>query len=276
MGLLDSIRDILLGNNKNFLVKLSYNPTKSEVTASTVNNVTNNVTNNITINISSSEKRTEMVKELQETWQQLPQGERVLKDSAYSLLGQLYKYEISKEADDKLLTFFKNVLSKEDLDALESSLFVRYIFNDKKISPNQKRFEIHKLKRDIYNRFSERGQFICNLCTPGYFEVFFIPLYNEDPKEFKEKYENFISSYRFAFFISHKMTIDTAYTDLLHRIRKAKKYGLKNLYVHGIGRRNLYTTNAVFAKAKNFFIKEKITYKREYVKKDIIVIEIYL
>ena len=76
--------------------------------------------------------------------------------------------------------------------------------------------------------------------------------------------------------IKYIMTIDTAYTDLLHRIRTARKYGLKNLYVHGIGRRNLHTTNAVFAKAKNFFIKEKIRYKREYVKKDIIVIEIYL
>lgn len=275
MSLLGQIWDALLRGKKNVSVKLSYDSTKSEVTASTINNVTNNITIN-TINISNPGKKAELVKEIQEVIKQLPQGERVLKDSTYSLLNQLYKYEISKESDNKLLDFFKNVLSKEDLDALESSLFVRYIFNDKKMSPSQKRFEIRKLKRDISNRFSERGQFICNLCTPGYFEVFFIPLYNEAPAEFKAKYENFISSYRFAFFISHTMTIDTTYTDLLHKIRTARKYGLKNLYVHGIGRRNLHTTNAVFAKAKNFFIKEKITYKREYVKKDIIVIEIYL
>src|SRR6218665_477814 len=79
--------------------------------------------------------------------------------SRIPLLEKLYKYNDAK--DNQILTFFKEVLSKRDWEALRDSLFLRFEFS--------KGNSVKELKQDITVRYGERGNIISNLCTAGYF-----------------------------------------------------------------------------------------------------------
>src|ERR1700733_8906142 len=69
------------------------------------------------------------------------------------LLDRLYKY---KEKDDEtVLSFFKNILSQIDWEALRDSLFLRNEF--------KKGNNIAPFKADIITRYGARGNLISNL-----------------------------------------------------------------------------------------------------------------
>ena len=56
-------------------------------------------------------------------------------------------------------------------------------------------------KNDIREQFGERGANIANLCTAGYFENEFMPLYALSHEEFKEYYELAVKEKARALFV---------------------------------------------------------------------------
>ncbi|MBS3076375.1 hypothetical protein J4481_01380 [Candidatus Pacearchaeota archaeon] len=121
-------------------------------------------------------------------------GGEIFEINSFKLLSELYNYQKSKGEDKKILDFFSSLIPKEDLEALESSLFLRRKFNEKK--------DIRKLKEDIRRRFGDRGNNIANLCTAGYFEKFLIPLFNSSKEDFERIYEVVISKLVLVIFCS--------------------------------------------------------------------------
>lgn len=263
------IKGLLGGGDKH--LELRYNPKKTEISATTIDNSQGKTINNFTINMGDTKDKQEVVRQIQEVFQKLPEGERILNDGTTDLLSRLYAYNGDRKDDEKVLAFFHDIISKEDLGILEASLFVRYQFQKK----NDREYA-KSLKSDIYEKFEERGAFLCNLCNAGYFEEFFIPLYNENPKGFREKYDSFTNNYRFAIFINHNMDTTDAFYKIKHHIEAAKRYGIKTLNIHAIGKKNNYLLNSALAEARKLFSKQNITYKRNIIKNYVIVVQLFL
>ena len=96
--------------------------------------------------------------------------ELILKAKTEEVLASYREYS----EDNKytyILEFFAGILSPADYSALKMSLYIRHQMDIHK--------DVGKLKADIRARFADRGANIANLCTAGYFEKYFIPLYNQ-------------------------------------------------------------------------------------------------
>jgi len=146
--------------------------------------------------------------------------------------------EISKINEFKQIEKLKPVLTVEDYQALEDSIYIDYL------SKADRRKEIGKYKQQIIRRFGQGGNIICNLYTAGYFHSIFIPLYEDLSKkdggidEFKSTFDKLIRDFPLAIFINHLMATDEVKTLIKNRILHNLKYGIKKLYVHGINKTN--------------------------------------
>ncbi|MBI4981237.1 hypothetical protein HZC30_06830 [Candidatus Woesearchaeota archaeon] len=159
------------------------------------------------------------------------EGNKLLMGETSELLDNLYQYNQNNINDKQVLNFFKNNIPFNDLEALESALFLRFKF--------RKGEDIKKLKADIRSRFGDRGNNICNLCTAGYFEEFLIPLYNSSRESFDQLYELIITNFLLAIFVHQGMEQDEVKTEIDRKIKASKKYGIKFVHIHGIGERNI-------------------------------------
>ena len=282
MGLISDLFKKLLSSDKNLTLKLRYDPKKQEVNAETINNVTNTTTTNIVYNITLNPtkegeiNKDELLKEIKETLALLPEHNRVLKQDTNDLLSKLYKYEINKKADDELIAFFSGLIPPQDLQTLEASLFVRNQFVKSRKQKNSKEY-IKQLKKQIAIRFLDRGRFICNLATAGYYEAFFRPLYEESHEAFPQKYEDFIGSYQFAIFINELMGIEEAFYKMKKRVYQCKKYGIKKMYIHAIGKHNVGLLTALIKNRSVAFFKDRnIKWKWHTIRVGIVVVELLI
>ncbi len=189
----------------------------------------------------------------------------LIEESKIPLLEKLYSYD--DKDDNKILEFFKKILSTSDWSALRDSLFLR------------KEFKSHKgvdgLKGDIISRYGERGNIISNLCTAGYFEGVMMPLYNNSQKEFWEYYGNTLDRGITAFFVNSKMTEDFVRKEMSRRVEAAKKYGIYSIDIHGIGKANISKIKACIKSEDG-----KIKFKEKHIQLDkhlnVLVVEIIL
>jgi hypothetical protein len=146
------------------------------------------------------------------------------------LLDRLYQYNDAGK-DDEILIYFKDKLSLSDYYALRDSLFLRSEFMDRR--------DVSILKQNIRERYGERGCNISNLCTAGYFESLFKPLFeNFTKRQFEEIYELVVDKGVYTLFVNAFMTIGEIKIEITDKIELAKKYGIKQLHVHGIGVKN--------------------------------------
>ena len=148
----------------------------------------------IFLNKLPEEKRKQLKLILKES---IKEGDKFLEEKASSLFEDICNFQKNKGEDKKILDFFEQIIPREDFEALESSLYLRKKFLDKK--------DIKQLKQDIRMRFGDRGKNIANLCTAGYFENFLMPLYNKSQEDFKKIYEVVISKSAMAVFVNSQM-----------------------------------------------------------------------
>lgn len=169
------------------------------------------------------------------------------------LIISLYSYD--NKDDKKLLEYFKNILSHSDWSALRDSLFLK----DQFLRHGQ---NIGVLKNDIKNRYGERGNIISNLCTAGYFEQIMLPLCKKSISEFWYYYGIAIDKGIVAEFVNKTMSLDTIEKEITHKLNSAKRYGLKCIHIHGIGKKNInkiksflenFTTEIVFKKKEIYY-----------------------
>ena len=104
---------------------------------------------------------------------------------------------------------------------------------------------VSNLKDDIVTRYGDRGRNICNLCSAGYFTSQIKPLYEEmysqpdfSLNKFLAIYEIIVTESPYAFFINSWMSDKQAMDEVLKRMEVSRRYGIKYLNIHGIGREN--------------------------------------
>lgn len=161
----------------------------------------------------------------------------------FSVEGIIYKRANVKELDNyknykrenpygNIIDFFEDKIPEEDVEALKMSLFMR--------SEKEKGKDIHKYKKAIRERFGERGTAIANLCNAGYFELEFMPFYNEVGfEEFDIFYELAVGKRARAIFVNSGMTFQAVYTAFLGMRTKCRKYEIKDFRIHAFGNGNV-------------------------------------
>ncbi|MFH1895824.1 MAG: hypothetical protein ABIJ74_04620, partial [archaeon] len=216
----------------------------------------NNETKTIEINLAKiKEEEKKTIKELINDFTEDSKENILLEKTTESQLNNIYKYE--KENDDaQVLNFFEKIISPEDYDALESSLYLRSEF--------KKGNDITKIKIDIIAKFGDRGKNICNLCSANYFEGFLIPLYNLSPEKFKELYQIVVEKTALTLFVSSNTSPEEITKSIISKLNISTKYGFNFIHIHGIGKHNLETIKKWVDENKDFMnFFEKNIYEKE-------------
>lgn len=165
----------------------------------------------------------------------IPEGNYLLEKDSSLLLEKLYTFNKTSEYRQHL-SFFKDILAKDDYAALESSYFLR-----KEHDSGGRSTDIAQFKRDITEEFGQRGGHIANLCTAGYFEELLIPVYNHNKNEFWHLYKLVVEERALTIFIHAWMKKDELLAKLKNKLDLAKKYGLPHFYIHAKGKSNIKT-----------------------------------
>ena len=210
------------------------------------------------LSVEKRDKIKEIVKE------NIQEGNAFLESNTLKLLYKLNNFKNKKEYDS-VLAFFKNIISPADYESLEASLFLRSIF--------MQGGEVSRLKRDIRERFGERGKNIANLSTAGYFEEFLMPLYNSSKERFLELYDLTVSKSPFALFVHATMNEIEIMGELGSKLEISKRYGLKFVHIHGISERNVRKVKEIIKNQKKYF---DFFEKEIYEKDNIIIVELIL
>lgn len=146
--------------------------------------------------------------------------------------------------DAKTVEFFQTILSLDDFNALKMSLFMRDQMRQKK--------NVSTLKSQIRERYGERGACIANLCTTGYFENEFMPLYNQlSQSEFSEYYEKAVGLKARALFVHSGMSVDDIKNEFDKILTKAIRYHMRDFRIHGLGRQNVTNIKAFVAQVES-------------------------
>src|SRR3989344_4051773 len=94
----------------------------------------------------------------------------LLEEKSSERVSDIKKTSSSSETR-RILEFYKDKISEQHWNALESSLYMRAVF--------RRGEPVGELKRDIVNKFGEDGRNISNLCSAGYFEGYIKQVYDE-------------------------------------------------------------------------------------------------
>lgn len=192
---------------------------------------------NVTININKLES--ENIPLLKTTLTELvtENDELLIEDNARKTLEDFSNVD-KQRANQSVLEYFKGKIPSKDIEILRASLYLKSVF--------EREGPVFQLKQDIMNRFGDRGRNISNLCTAGYFTSQIKPLYDEmyaqpnfSPDEFLKVYEIIVTESPYAVFINAGMSQEDVKREVLDRIEVDKKYGIKYLNIHGIGKDNV-------------------------------------
>lgn len=189
-------------------------------------------------------------------------GGLILKKSKEQVLESYTEYYNEKNiANEQVLNFFKDIIPFLDFEALRMALFIRY--------QKERGENVSTLKSDIRNRFGDRGANIANLCSAGYFESEFMPLYNLlDRNDFDEYYEIAVGKKARALFVHAGMRKEEMEKEFQIMLSKALSYHLGDFRIHGLGKHNVSTIKEFFtekmAEANNTDSNVNYILKKEY------------
>jgi len=162
--------------------------------------------------------------------------ELLIEDNASKTIED-FKEVDSQTENRNLLEYFKGKIFSKDIEILRASLYLKTVY--------ERGENVSQLKQDIMNRYGDRGKNISNLCSAGYFTSQIKPLYEEmyshpnfSAEEFSKVYEIIITESPYAVFINSRMSEKDVKKEVLSRMEIGKKYGIKYLNIHGIGKDN--------------------------------------
>ncbi len=192
-----------------------------------------NITNNFyQINIDPSKISDEQEKKLIKIYPEIRENNGLLLEEK--------RYQIFKEHKEEcmntpILKFFRRKLRNEDYEALRISVYIEKQFSENK--------DIKPYLDDLYKKYGRRGNNINNLYGEGYFDSF-IKLYYLSLKdegrleEFDKFLDKFVMEQPITYFVSQNKSQEKMNEELLSKIEKNKKYGIKRINIHGIGKIN--------------------------------------
>ena len=137
---------------------------------------------------------------------------------------------------------FVSIIPAADLPLLKACLFLR------------KRFDsgvpVDDLKNQIARGYGPRGRNFANLCSAGYLETWFWPLYEHmlnlypgNPSlaklNFQVIYSNILSELPFTEFVSLGHSADKSLKHIVEKMNRNIANGARFLNVHGLGKKNV-------------------------------------
>jgi len=169
--------------------------------------------------------------------QNLKEGSDVLEEN-FEKRAKNYQLAIGQSEQAETISFFQDKIPPEDVPILKASLYLKHLLDSGKPTD--------EIKKEIMFRHGQRGKSISNLCSAGYFETWFKPLYEEMSKssgftldKFKEAYNEIIINQPFTVFVNIGMSEEEVKKIIQEKIGLMKKYDFENLHIHGIGESNV-------------------------------------
>ena len=163
------------------------------------------------------------------------EGYTFIEDNAHRLIEEIEQSEMEHR---EILGFFKGKLSDEDFKILRLSAYIKTNFDRHK--------PIDESIRELTARFGDRGKTISHLYSSGYFESHFKPLYealseSEDfkPEQYLGVFDDLVRDFPYAIFVSKYTSEEELETRIRNTMERNKKYGMKILKIHGIGKENV-------------------------------------
>ncbi len=188
----------------------------------------------------------------------LDTGERIIESDFGKLIEGAKNYSGLSKGDAQFIEKVKPFVPPQDMPIIEASLFIRRLHNNGA--------NVSGYKALLIQKYGSRGNNIANLITAGYYENYLAEIYKHlveteadlAPKIFSEIYEEAVTQYPFAVFVSTTKT----YEQIKGKIRDKIKLNLLNdqhvLNIHGIGKANKKTILALLADedVSRFYLSE--------------------
>jgi hypothetical protein len=161
----------------------------------------------------------------------------LLEENAKVLMEDFERADKSFETQN-ILKFLKPKIPVDDLNIWRAALYL------KNKHESTRKEEVKSVKRQIMQKYGDRGKNIANLCSADYVKDYMIPLYDaliqyyKDEsvarERFRKAYSIIVEELPFTIFVNHQMTIN----DIKTEINRRRKYGSKFINIHGISEDN--------------------------------------
>ena len=214
------------------------------------NNKVDNRTINIDLNTLNEKKKRELAALLKGA---VGEGNLLLEEDTESRFEDI-KFVSGQQEYKDVVEYFTYKLSKLDLQILRMAVYLK--------SVSDRGESVDQLKLEIRKKYGERGNNIANLYSAGYFFTLIKPLYegmakdvNFSKDKFLERYNVIVMHYPFAVFVSKQMSLEDVEKEIVGKMERNKKYGIKTMNIHGIGKANVDKISEVLIQIKSDLIK---------------------
>lgn len=239
MGAIDKLKSLISIKGADLSNLKSVNLVKAGKDASLfkIEKVDQSKITNISINIGSSEFNEESAKSIKSVINDAlnQDGIPILRDR----VDQEVNLISSTTQSSDLVNFFRSKIDNSDLLILESSIYISEVYKSNRSKGS-------KLKGELIERYGERAKNISHLCSAGYFETYFMPLYKSlstrpdfEIDEFKRTFDFIVRTEPFTVFVSMSDTQDDTLDSIQGKLARCQRYGIKQLNIHGISEENL-------------------------------------
>jgi hypothetical protein len=137
---------------------------------------------------------------------------------------------------------FIPIIPPEDVPLLRASLFLRTRY--------QAGIAVDEMKGQIVRVYGPRGRNFANLCTAGYLEDWFWPIYEElqraypdDPDlckaKFRGLYNSIVNDLPWTEFVSAHVSKNVIAQEIAEKMKRNVELGVRYLNVHGLGEANV-------------------------------------
>lgn len=132
----------------------------------------------------------------------------------------------------EILNLFEGKIPRYDLNALKMSLYMRV--------QSEKGINVDEIKRQIKDRFGNRGAYIANLCKAGYYEDSFrTQCFRLSGEKFTEYYELKVGKELAALFVHTGLTFNSLRIAFTEKVNGCWQNGIGKFRILGFGRKNV-------------------------------------
>jgi hypothetical protein len=134
------------------------------------------------------------------------------------------------------------IIPPADIPLLNACVFLRIRFDKNEC--------VEGLKGQIMTVYGTRGGNFANLCSAGYLETWFLPMYNElvrsnpgDPSEAKARfiviYNTILNELPWTEFVGFKVSAETVKKHILEKMTRNIENGVRYMNIHSLGEKNV-------------------------------------
>jgi hypothetical protein len=137
---------------------------------------------------------------------------------------------------------FRPIIPVSDIPLLQACVFLRLKYQQGEC--------VNAMKAEITRVYGTRGSNFANLCSAGYLEEWFLPLYDElvkvnpdNPIEAKARflaiYKTIVNELPWTEFVSHRTSAEILKTHIIEKMTRNVGIGVRFMNVHGLGEANV-------------------------------------